>query len=49
VDFNLTFEQQAIADAAREVAKLYGPEYWYEKEESKTFPREFIEEIGGLG
>ena len=49
MDFNLTFEQQAIADAAREIAKVYGPEYWYEKEESKTFPREFIDDIGALG
>lgn len=49
MDFNLTFEQQAIVDTAHDIAQKYGPDYWYEKEEAGQFPREFLEEIGGLG
>jgi len=43
-----------IADSARDIAKKFGPEYWYEKEENQSFPIEFYEalakaEILGLG
>jgi len=49
MDFDLTYEQQAMADTALDVAQKYGPDYWYEKDEQQSFPREFIDEIGELG
>lgn len=54
MDFNYSKEQQMIADSSREIAKKFGPEYWYEKEENQSFPIEFYKalakaEILGLG
>jgi len=54
MDFNYSKEQKMIADSARDIAKKFGPEYWYEKEENQSFPIEFYEalakaEILGLG
>ncbi len=54
MDFNYTKEQKMIADSARDIAKKFGPEYWYEKEENQSYPIEFYEalakaEILGLG
>ena len=54
MDFNYTKEQKMIADSARDIAKKFGPEYWYEKEENHEYPEEFYKalakaEILGLG
>ena len=49
MDFNFTAEQEMIAQTARRIAKKFGPEYWYEKEESRRLGREFYEEIARAG
>ncbi len=49
MNFDLTMEQQMIADTAIDIAKKYDPEYWREKDEKKEYPKEFLDEIGQLG
>jgi len=49
MDFNLSVEQKMIVKSAKEVAKKFGPEYWYEKEENHEFPIDFFEALGELG
>ncbi|WP_068545438.1 acyl-CoA dehydrogenase family protein [Thalassotalea crassostreae] len=49
MNFDLTMEQQMIADMAADLAKKYDPEYWREMDENKQYPKEFMEEIGSLG
>ncbi|NMP14748.1 acyl-CoA dehydrogenase family protein [Thalassotalea sp. Y01] len=49
MNFDLTMEQQMIADTAADIAKQYGPEYWREKDDNKAYPIEFMNEIGSLG
>jgi acyl-CoA dehydrogenase len=46
---DFTEEQRMIIDTARRMAKSFGPEYWFEKEEKGLFPKEFIEELGKVG
>ena len=47
MDFMFTKEQKMIAESARDIAKNFGPEYWYEHEENHIFPKEFYETLGG--
>lgn len=49
MDFELNVEQKMIAQSAREIAKDFGPEYWYEKEENHQFPKEFYDVLGKAG
>ena len=49
MNFDLTMEQQMIADMAADLAKKYDPEYWREMDENKQYPKEFMDEIGSLG
>lgn len=49
MDFNFTAEQEMIAQTARRIAKKFGPEYWYEKEENRQLGREFYEEMARAG
>jgi acyl-CoA dehydrogenase len=49
MDFTLTREQKMIVKAAKDIAKKYGPDYWYEKEENKEFCTDFFEDLGELG
>ncbi|MBW2366377.1 MAG: acyl-CoA/acyl-ACP dehydrogenase [Deltaproteobacteria bacterium] len=49
MDFDLSTEQKMIVKSAKEIAKKFGPEYWYEKEEEHEFPRDFFEALGDLG
>ncbi|WNC67332.1 acyl-CoA dehydrogenase family protein [Thalassotalea nanhaiensis] len=49
MNFDLTMEQQMIADMAADLAKKYDPEYWREMDENKQYPQEFMDEIGSLG
>ncbi|MEM1537734.1 MAG: acyl-CoA dehydrogenase family protein [Candidatus Nezhaarchaeales archaeon] len=41
MDFELSKEQKMVIQAAREIAKDFGPEYWREKEEKEEFGQEF--------
>lgn len=49
MQYDFTEEQRMIIDTARRMAKSFGPEYWFEKEEKGLFPKEFIEELGKVG
>lgn len=41
MDFELTAEQKMIVEAASDIAKDFGPEYWREKDKKHEFPEDF--------
>lgn len=41
MDFELTEEQKMIVEAASDIAKDFGPEYWREKDKKHEFPEDF--------
>lgn len=41
MNFELNTEQKMIVDAASDIAKDFGPEYWREKDKRHEFPNEF--------
>jgi acyl-CoA dehydrogenase len=41
LDFEFTAEQKMIVQAASELAKDFGPEYWREKDKNHQFPEDF--------
>ncbi len=47
--FEYTEEQRMIANAARDIAKDFPPEYWREKEENGEFAEEFFKAISKAG
>ncbi len=49
MDFVMTKEQEMIVESAREISRKFGPEYWYEKEKTRSFPSEFLEVLGQTG
>jgi acyl-CoA dehydrogenase len=49
MDFELTENQRMIANAAREIATEFGPEYWRKKEEKHEFGSEFWKSICDAG
>jgi len=49
MDFDLSLEQQMMADTAIQISARFDPEYWRDKDESGTYPSEFIAEIGKQG
>jgi len=49
MDFELSDEQKMIVETARKIAKVFGPEYWREREERAEFPREFVDETAKVG
>ncbi len=49
MDFMFNKEQKMIAKSAEEIAKKYGPVYWYDHEENNKFPRELWKVLGEAG
>ncbi|MDH5634328.1 MAG: acyl-CoA/acyl-ACP dehydrogenase [Candidatus Bathyarchaeota archaeon] len=49
MDFELTDEQKMIVQAASEVAKDFGPEYWREKDKNHVFPEDFWKALVDAG
>lgn len=49
LDFELTGEQKMIVQAASEVAKDFGPEYWREKDKNQVFPEDFWKALVDAG
>ncbi|WP_202319788.1 acyl-CoA dehydrogenase family protein [Archaeoglobus neptunius] len=49
MNFEFTDEQRMIANAARDIAKDFPPEYWREKEENGEFAEEFFRAIADAG
>ncbi len=49
MNFELNEEQRMIANAARDIAKDFPPEYWREKEENGEFAEEFFKAISDAG
>lgn len=49
LDFELTDEQKMIVQAASEVAKDFGPEYWREKDKNHVFPDDFWKALVDAG
>ena len=49
MDFTFSKEQEMIAKSAREIAKKYGRDYWYDHEENKKYPVEFMKVLGETG
>ncbi|MBE8540314.1 acyl-CoA dehydrogenase family protein [Geoglobus acetivorans] len=49
MDFKFTDEQKMIADAARDIARDFPPEYWREKDEKGEFAEEFWKAISKAG
>lgn len=49
MDFNLSLEQQMMAETAEQISARFDPDYWREKDESGEYPAEFIAEIGAQG
>ncbi|MBT4643601.1 MAG: acyl-CoA/acyl-ACP dehydrogenase, partial [Deltaproteobacteria bacterium] len=49
MDFDLSKEQEMIAQSAREIAKKFGPDYWYDRENDQVFPTDFLEALGETG
>ena len=41
MDFELTAEQKMIVEAASDIARDFGPEYWREKDKKHEFPEDF--------
>ena len=38
MDFELTAEQKMVVEAASDIARDFGPEYWREKDKKHEFP-----------
>lgn len=49
MDFSLTAEQKMIIKSAQDIAKKYGADFWYEKEENQELPRDFLKTLGDTG
>ncbi len=49
MDFTLSKEQEMIIKSAQDIAKKFGPEYWYEREIDQVFPRDFLKALGETG
>jgi acyl-CoA dehydrogenase len=52
LDFELTEEEKMIVEAAADIAKDFGPEYWREKDKNHEFPEDFwktLVEAGFVG
>ena len=49
MEFDFTPEQRMIADTARKVGILFGPDYWREKDRDKSFPVEMWQAICDAG
>ncbi|MGI9287682.1 MAG: acyl-CoA dehydrogenase family protein [Pseudomonadales bacterium] len=49
MDFDLTPEQQMMVATAEQIAARFDPEYWREKDETESYPDDFVEEIGANG
>ena len=49
MNFEFNEEQRMIANAARDIAKDFPPEYWREKEENGEFAEEFFKAISDAG
>ena len=49
MNFEFTEEQKMIANAARDIAKDFPPEYWREKEEKGEFAEEFFKAVADAG
>ena len=49
MDFDLSLEQQMMAETAEQISARFDPEYWREKDEQGEYPAEFIAEIGAQG
>ena len=49
MDFQLTSEQKMVIQAAQDVAKDFGPEYWREKDTNHLFPEEFWKALVDAG
>ena len=49
MDFELTAEQKMIVEAASDIAKDFGPEYWREKDKEHEFPEDFWKTLVGAG
>jgi len=49
LDFELTAEQKMIVEAASDIAKDFGPEYWREKDKEHEFPEDFWKTLVGAG
>ena len=49
MNFELNEEQRMIANAAKDIAKDFPPEYWREKEENGEFAEEFFKAISDAG
>lgn len=49
MNFEFTEEQKMIANAARDIAKDFPPEYWREKEEKGEFAEEFFKALADAG
>ncbi len=49
MNFEFNEEQRMIANAARDIAKDFPPEYWREKEEKGEFAEEFFKAISDAG
>ncbi|MFP3984986.1 MAG: acyl-CoA dehydrogenase family protein [Candidatus Bathyarchaeia archaeon] len=49
MDFELSAEQKMIVQAASEIAKDFGPEYWREKDKNHVFPEDFWKALVDAG
>src|SRR6185312_16721930 len=49
MNFNLSSEQQMIADTARKIGAAFGLDYWRAKDRDKTFPDEIWSAICDAG
>ncbi len=49
MDFELNAEQKMIVDAASDIAKDFGPEYWREKDKNHEFPEDFWKSLVEAG
>jgi acyl-CoA dehydrogenase len=49
LNFELTAEQKMIVEAASDIAKDFGPEYWREKDKKHEFPEDFWKSLVDAG
>jgi len=49
LDFDLTAEQKMIVEAASDIARDFGPEYWREKDKKHEFPEDFWKTLVDAG
>jgi acyl-CoA dehydrogenase len=49
MEFELTPEQQMMAETARKIGAEFGPDYWRQKDRSKSFPSEMWQAICDAG